>query len=163
MNQYKLFFVQTSTRLPNMYQKLIKHGKCCKQNNQLPIKSHDELEDNSNILKWFWPSVNRYRMFFVQTSTRLPNMYQKLITHGDFCKQNNQLPTKSHDVLEDNLNILKTYLTPELLSMVFSLWHVADQPWPEGLLIVEQTQHWTENDNCRRLRNGLMSRDECIC
>ena len=46
--------------------------------------------------------MNRYRMFFVRTSTRPPNMHQKLAKHGRICKQNNQLPTKSHDVLEDN-------------------------------------------------------------
>ena len=31
-------------------------------------------------------------------------MHLKLTTHGRFCKQNNQLPTKSHDELEDNSN-----------------------------------------------------------
>ena len=46
--------------------------------------------------------MNRYRMLFVQTSTRPANMHLKLTKHGMFCKQNNQLPTKSHDVLEDN-------------------------------------------------------------
>jgi hypothetical protein len=35
-------------------------------------------------------------MFFVQTSTLPPRMHQKLTKHGRFCKQNNQLPTKSH-------------------------------------------------------------------
>jgi len=39
----------TSTPLPRMHQKLTKHGKFCKQNNQLPTRSHDELEDNSVI------------------------------------------------------------------------------------------------------------------
>jgi hypothetical protein len=32
-----------------MHQKLTKHGRFCKQNNQLPTKSHDELEDNSIV------------------------------------------------------------------------------------------------------------------
>ena len=32
-----------------MHQKLTKHGRFRKQNNQLPTKSHDELEDNSNV------------------------------------------------------------------------------------------------------------------
>ena len=44
-----MFFVQTSTQPPNMHLKLTKHGKFCNQNNQLPTKSRDELEDNSNI------------------------------------------------------------------------------------------------------------------
>jgi len=29
-------------------------------------------------------------------------MHQKLTKHGKFCKQNNQLPTKAHVVLQDN-------------------------------------------------------------
>ena len=33
-----------------MHQKLTKHGRFCKQNNQLPIKSHVELKDNSSNL-----------------------------------------------------------------------------------------------------------------
>jgi hypothetical protein len=52
--------------------------------------------------KWVWPLMNQYRMFFVQTSTPPPRMHQKLTKHGKFCKQNNQLPTKSHDELKDN-------------------------------------------------------------
>ena len=36
-----------------MHQKFTKHGRFYKQNNQLPTKSHDELEDNSNELKKF--------------------------------------------------------------------------------------------------------------
>ena len=35
--------------LQHMHLKLTKHGKFCKQNNQLPTKSH-ELKDNSNDL-----------------------------------------------------------------------------------------------------------------
>ena len=46
---YRVSFVQTSTQLPKMHQKLTKHGRGCKQNNQLPTKSHDELEDNSIV------------------------------------------------------------------------------------------------------------------
>ena len=42
-------FVQTSTPPPHMHQKLTKHKRFCKQNNQLPTKSHDELKDNSII------------------------------------------------------------------------------------------------------------------
>ena len=44
-----MFFVQTSKLFPRMHQKFIKHGRFCKQNNQLPTKSHDELEDNSIV------------------------------------------------------------------------------------------------------------------
>jgi hypothetical protein len=56
----------------------------------------------SGILKWVWPSMNQYRMFFVQTSTLPPRMYQRLTKYGRFCKQNNQLLTKSHNELKDN-------------------------------------------------------------
>ena len=51
MNRYRMIFVQTSTRPPNMHLKLTKHGRFRKQNNQLPIKGRDELEDNSDILQ----------------------------------------------------------------------------------------------------------------
>ena len=59
------------------------------------------------MLKWVWPSINRYRMCFVQTSTPPPHMHQKLTKHKRFCKQNNQLPTKSHDELKDNSITMK--------------------------------------------------------
>jgi hypothetical protein len=49
-----MFFVQTSTLPPHMHQKLTKHGRFCKQNNQLPTKSHDELEDNSNTYNYLF-------------------------------------------------------------------------------------------------------------
>ena len=60
-----------------------------------------------SLRKWVSPSMNRYRMFFVQMSTQPPNMHQKLTKHGRFCKQNNQLTTKSHDELEDNSMVPK--------------------------------------------------------
>jgi hypothetical protein len=44
-----MFFVQTSTLPPRMHQKLTKYGRFSKHNNQLPTKSHDELEDSSII------------------------------------------------------------------------------------------------------------------
>jgi hypothetical protein len=37
------YVVQTSTLPPRMHQKLTKHGRFCKQNNQLPTKTHAEL------------------------------------------------------------------------------------------------------------------------
>jgi hypothetical protein len=53
------------------------------------------------VLKWVWPFMNRYRMVFCSNLHTTPRMHQKLTKHGRFCKQNNQLPTKNHDVLED--------------------------------------------------------------
>jgi len=32
-----------------MHHKLTKYGRFCKQNNQLPTKTHVELKDNSNM------------------------------------------------------------------------------------------------------------------
>jgi len=42
-----------------MHQKLTKHGRFCKQNNQLPTKSHDELEDYSNVFDNFLAEITR--------------------------------------------------------------------------------------------------------
>jgi hypothetical protein len=39
-------FVQTDTLMPSMHRKLIGHGRCCMQNNELPTISHVEVEDN---------------------------------------------------------------------------------------------------------------------
>ena len=52
-NQYRMFFVQTSTLPSSMHQKLAKHGMCCMQNNQLPTKTHVEVEHNSYEGKTF--------------------------------------------------------------------------------------------------------------
>jgi hypothetical protein len=46
--------------------------------------------------------MNRYRIFYLQTSTLPPRMHHKLTKHGRFCKQNNHLPTKTHVELKDN-------------------------------------------------------------
>ena len=45
--QYRMFFIQTSTLTPSMHQELLKHGKFCIQNNQLPSNTPVELTDNS--------------------------------------------------------------------------------------------------------------------
>jgi hypothetical protein len=42
MNEYIMFFVQTSTPISNIHQKLTELGKCCMQNNQLPTKNSVE-------------------------------------------------------------------------------------------------------------------------
>ena len=39
--------------LQRMHLKVTKHGRFCKQKNQLPTKTHDELKDNSNITRKF--------------------------------------------------------------------------------------------------------------
>ena len=45
----RMFYAQTSTPHPSMHRILTEHGRWCMQNNQLPTKSHVELEDNSNL------------------------------------------------------------------------------------------------------------------
>jgi hypothetical protein len=42
-------YLQTSTLPPRMHHKLTKHGRFCKENNQLPTKTHVELKDNSIV------------------------------------------------------------------------------------------------------------------
>jgi hypothetical protein len=66
MNQYRMFFVQTSTLPPRMHHKLTKHGRFFKQINQLPTKTHVELNDNSNTLFFFQVPAN---FFFIVMRT----------------------------------------------------------------------------------------------
>ena len=40
-------------------------------------------------------------------------MHLKLAKHGKFCKQNNQLPTKTHDELKNNFIVLQPIVRPE--------------------------------------------------
>ena len=49
-----------------MHLNLTKHGRFCKQNNQLPTKSHDELKDNSIT---FW-------MIRIDQNNRVLNLEQ---------------------------------------------------------------------------------------
>ena len=46
--------------------------------------------------------MNRYRMFFVQTSTQHPTHASKAYQTWKVCKQNNRLPTRGHAELKDN-------------------------------------------------------------
>jgi hypothetical protein len=55
MNRYGMFYLQTSTLPLRMHHKPTKHGRFCKQNNQLPTKTHVELKDNSIIVQRFNP------------------------------------------------------------------------------------------------------------
>ena len=48
--------------------------------------------------------MNRYRMFFVQTSTLPSSMHWKLTKLGRCCMQNHQLPTKGHVKLQNGWN-----------------------------------------------------------
>ena len=53
--------------------------------------------------------MNRYRMFFVQTSTLPSSMHWKLTKLGRCCMQNHQLPTKSHVKLQNRWNTYHKY------------------------------------------------------
>ena len=58
MNQYIMFYLQTSTVPLRMHHKLTKHGRFCEQNNQLPTKTHVELTDNSIEVKGYLGVLN---------------------------------------------------------------------------------------------------------
>ena len=47
------FLLKPPHDLQTCTKNLPKHERCCKQNNQLPTKSHDELDDNSNMFDVF--------------------------------------------------------------------------------------------------------------
>ena len=63
--------------------------------------------------------MNRYRMFFLQTSTRPPPHAPKVYQTW---KQNNQLPTKSHDELKDNSNKLWNFSKHVAFEQKLQLW-----------------------------------------
>ena len=111
-------------------------------------------------LEWVWPSMNRYIMFFVQTFTRPPNMHLKLTKHGRFCKQNNQLPTKSHDELEDN-SILSQIVPRELKPVsrfTLVLWHnhiITNQVLDNVLCIFQKGPYETQNLWTQHLHNTI--------
>jgi hypothetical protein len=50
-----------------MHQKLTKHGRFCKQHNQLPTKTHVELEDNSNDQLFWLQILHPFRMALYAT------------------------------------------------------------------------------------------------
>ena len=57
--------------------------------------------------KWIRPSMNRYGIFFVQTSTLPhPSMRCKHAKHGRCCMQDHELPTRSHVEFEDTSVVL---------------------------------------------------------
>ena len=59
------------------------------------------------IPKWVWPSMNRFRKFFIWTSTLPSSIHRQLTKHRWCCMQNNQLPTKSHVELKDYISFLQ--------------------------------------------------------
>jgi hypothetical protein len=91
--------------------------------------------------KWVWPFMYRYKMFFVQTSTLPPRMCQKLTKHRRFCKQNNQLPNKSHDELEDNSNSSRALRKrgPWEYCSPFLVWHLWET---QKCRIIEVSYYW---------------------
>jgi hypothetical protein len=79
MNRYRMFYLQTSTLPPRMHHKLTKHGRFCKQNNQLPTKTHVELKDNSNGLKFLQVVFTSDSSFFESPLKRGPTWMKKSI------------------------------------------------------------------------------------
>ena len=67
-----------------------------------PHSTQKHISTNLQKLKWVWPSMNRFTMFFVQTSTRLQRMHLKLTKHGRFCKHKQPTPYQTHVELKDN-------------------------------------------------------------
>ena len=47
LNQWRMFFVQSSTLPPSMHCKLTEHGRCCMQNNHNPTKGLTEIKEYS--------------------------------------------------------------------------------------------------------------------
>ena len=70
------------------------------------------------IQKWVRPSMDQYRMFFGQTSTRPPSMNRKPIKHGRCWIQINQLPTDTHVELKDKSSYTDRFLSPGQISLV---------------------------------------------
>jgi len=65
VNNYRMFFVRTSTPTPGMHRKLIEHGKCWMQINQLLTRSPGEWKDNS-----IWCGCTLQEIFKRWTSTQ---------------------------------------------------------------------------------------------
>ena len=57
------------------------------------------------MLEGVWPSMTDIECSLFKPPHSLQHMHPKLTKHGRFSKQNNQLPTKSHDELKDNSNV----------------------------------------------------------
>ena len=53
--------------------------------------------------------MNRYRMFFIETSTLTPSMHRKLTKDGKLCMQKNNLRTKTPVELKDNSQTVESY------------------------------------------------------
>ena len=68
----------------------------------------------------FWPSMNRRRMLFVQTSTPTLSMHRKLTQHGRYSSmQNNKLPTKMSAWIALNSSLkIKSQITSATLNIM---------------------------------------------
>jgi hypothetical protein len=63
-----------------MHHKLTKHGRFCKQNNQLPTKTHVELKDNSNEILANPPSYSRVSSLSEECLLQLQIVSTKVMT-----------------------------------------------------------------------------------
>ena len=97
MNWYKMFYHQTSTLPPSMHHKLTKYGRSCVQSNQLPTKSHAELEDNTimliyleiDITKFCYDNIYKYKWYECKLLTLLVSVNSLnraiLVAHASSC------------------------------------------------------------------------------
>ena len=87
-------------------------------------------------------------------------MHLKLTKHGRFCKQNNQLPTKTHDKLKDNSNKRgKTdrYLTNKLVE--FKKWPVENQDYGKRNLRIILEELFLQNYILLQIIKGKTPKD----
>ena len=95
---------------------LVLHARkqCLNVNEEQPISvdwGPNSLLSPLGMENWIWPSMDRYRMYCVETCTLLPSsMYRKPTEHGRCCMQINQLLTKNYVELEDNSSAPVIYI-----------------------------------------------------
>ena len=91
------------------------------------------------VVKWVWPPVSQYRMFFVHTSTS--NMDSKLTKHGKFCLQINRLQTKT-PVEPNDKSIWQRESLAQLLLQAYIAKYL---DWHSNVDVVVQSSTWKLN------------------
>ena len=78
------------------------------------------------MAKWVWPLMDRYRMFFIQSSTLPLSVHQKFTEHERCCMQNYLLLTKTQVELKGNWNTSLSMWLYMLVTCTGSSWHKSD-------------------------------------
>jgi hypothetical protein len=147
MNQYRMFYVQTSTLPPRMHHKLTKHGRFCKQNNQLPTKTHVELKDNSNN-----------RLKFIRTAGKLPITLEEFMeyTSNSNRKTDRRMSTCDLPVGTCKHSDLNRLYMPRKLPDRCTKYNIGECTTGEAEWVLSLTFYWvsvlsrdTLNDACR--------------